>query len=170
MLLNESYEKGAGPSLRRSLLALSLGAAISLFLVATAHALSPTEVCRGAGTSDTLRKVPSSLAGAINALFDTRMSPEEVARSTFYRCSRGRVLVCTVGANLPCAKANVSRTIPGATAYCRQNPGSDFIPAFATGRDTIFQWRCLGPKPAVVRQTLQVDARGFSQQYWKALP
>jgi hypothetical protein len=167
MLLTDSRLRR---SRRPPVLALSVGAAISLFLVATAHAQSPRDLCRRAGTSDTLRKVPSSLASAVNTLFDTRMSPEEVARSTFYRCSRGRVLVCTVGANLPCGKANVSRTIPAATAYCRQNPGSDFVPAFATGHDTIFEWRCVGSNSAVVGQTVQVDARGFIQQYWKALP
>jgi hypothetical protein len=147
-----------------------LSVAASFAVTTVGHAQNPSQVCRQAGTNDTLRKVPASLGAAVNALFDTRMSPADAARSAFYRCFRGRVLVCTVGANLPCGKANVSRTLPGAMAYCRENPGSMFIPMFATGHNTIFEWRCVGAKAVVVGQTQQLDARGFVQQYWRTLP
>ncbi len=51
-------------------------------------------------------------------------------------------MACTVGANLNCGKADTRRDLPGATAWCRENPDSDFIPMFATGHETIYDWRC----------------------------
>jgi hypothetical protein len=145
------------------------GVAAASAVGAAARAEIPAQTCSRVGTNDTLRNVPASLGAAVNALFGTRMPPAEAARMTSYRCFRGRVLVCTVGANLPCGKANVSRTIPGADAYCRENPNADFIPAAATGHDTIFEWRCSGRKATVAKQTEQVDARGFVKAYWKPL-
>ena len=135
----------------------------------SAQAESPVQTCSRLGTDDTLRKVPASLGVAVNAVFGMRMPPADAARMTSYRCFEGRVLLCTVGANLPCGKANVSRTLPGADAYCRDNPDAAVIPAFATGHDTVFEWRCSGRKATVVKQIAQVDARGFVQEFWKPL-
>ncbi len=140
-----------------------------VFGVTAASAESPAQTCSRLGTDDTLRDVPASLGSAVNAVFGTRMPPAEAARMTSYRCFRGRVLLCTIGANLPCGKANVSQTLPGANAFCRENPNADVIPAAATGHDTIFAWRCSGRTATAVRQTAQVDARGFIKAYWKPL-
>ena len=154
----------------RSLIGRALAVAAAFaFGAPVAHAKSPARTCNRVGTDDTLRTVPASLGPAVNAVFGTRMPPAEAARMTSYRCYRGRVLLCTIGANLPCGKANVSRRLPGADAWCRENPNADFIPAAATGHDTIFEWRCAGQKAAVAKQTGQVDARGFFKEYWKAL-
>ena len=74
----------------------------------------------------------------------------------------GHVLVCTAGANLPCGRANTSRTPgPGVVAWCRDHPNAAFIPAVATGHDTIFAWRCQGGVPQIGRQISDVDPRGF---------
>ena len=144
-------------------------AAVSAFGTPAAYAESPARTCSRVETDDTLRTVPASLGSAVNGVFETRMPPAEAARMTSYRCYRGQVLRCTVGANLPCGKANVSRRLPGADAWCRKNPNADVIPAAATGHDTIFEWRCAGRKATVAKQTGQVDARGFFKEYWKAL-
>jgi hypothetical protein len=90
---------------------------------------------------------------------------------TVYRCAAGRVMVCTVGANLPCGKANASRA-PGAGVlrWCHDNPNAADVPAAATGHDTIYQWRCGDGVPQIVRQTLHVDPRGFVAEFWKVLP
>jgi hypothetical protein len=149
---------------------LSITVAASAFGAASVYAESPAQICGRLVTDDTLRTIPASLGPAVNTLFGMRMSPTEAAHNTSYRCYRGKVLVCTTGANLPCGKANVSRTLSGADAYCRENPNADVVPMFATGHDTIFDWRCTGQKATVVKQTEQVDARGFVQQYWKTLP
>ena len=154
----------------RSLIGGALAfAAASAFGAPAAYAESPARTCGRVGTDDTLRTVPVSLGSPGNAVFGTRMAPAEAARMTSYRCYRGRVLLCTVGANLPCGKANVSRRLRGADAWCRENPNADFIPAAATGHDTIFEWRCAGRKATIANQIGRVDARGLFKEYWKAL-
>jgi hypothetical protein len=54
--------------------------------------------------------------------------------------------------------------------WCRDNSNAEFIPAVATGHDTIYVWRCHSGTPRVVRQTLHVDPRGFVAEYWQPLP
>jgi hypothetical protein len=130
---------------------------------------SPAALCVRLGTDDTLRPIPGSLTPDVNRLFHARMSARVAVGTTVYRCEEGRVLVCSWGANLPCGKANTSRTVPGATDWCRQNPDAAFIPAFATGHDTIYEWRCHGSVAIPARQTSTVDSRGFIAMYWKPL-
>ena len=52
-------------------------------------------------------------------------------------------MLCNEGANLPCGKANIRRSLPGATAWCKEKPNSSFIPMVATGHDTIYTWHCV---------------------------
>lgn len=134
-----------------------------------AQAETPSRLCARVGTDDTARPVPASLANEVNRLFDTRMPASIVEKATVFRCFDGHVLVCTAGANLPCGKANVSRINPGAAAWCRDHPGAASVPAFATGHDTIYEWRCHGGQAEAFRQVDQVDARGFFARYWKQL-
>ena len=55
----------------------------------------------------------------------------------------GRVYVCAIGANLRCdAKAERAKRNAGADNYCRENPNATFVPACATGHDTIYAWSC----------------------------
>ena len=54
------------------------------------------------------------------------------------------------GANLPCGKMNTARDNQGADDYCRANPDVDVVPAFATGHDTIYSYRCAGGRPVIV--------------------
>jgi hypothetical protein len=149
-------------------LAVIAGAALSL---ARAHAETPAAVCARPGDDDTARPIPASLVPAVNALFGTRMSSGQAVATTVFRCAQGRVLVCTTGANLACGKANTSRVPgPGAVDWCRAHPGAAFIPAVATGHDTIFAWECRNGAPRVARQPHAVDAHGFITEYWKELP
>jgi len=157
--------RSSWPLVRGALTSLAL--ALLVFIPMAAHAKELSQLCQDVGTDDTLRPLPASLGAAVNAVFGMNMPPAQAARTTSYRCVRGRVLVCTTGANLPCGKANVSRKLPGADAYCRANPNADVIPA--TGHDTIFDWRCSGRTATVAKQTAQVDDRGFIKEYWKPL-
>ena len=59
------------------------------------------------------------------------------------RCVGPQLMACWVGANLSCGKANVRRRLPGATAFCRDDPNAASIPMAATGHDTIYDWRCV---------------------------
>ena len=163
---------GAVPPLARHLLrAAPALPALLLCAIAAAGAETPAAACARTGTDDTARPIPESLVPAVNAVFGTALPAEVAVRSTVFRCSDGKVLVCTAGANLPCGPANASPTpAAGAVEWCRGNPESDFVPAVAVGHDTIFAWRCRGGAPAIDRQVLTVDPRGFVAEYWKALP
>ena len=138
--------------------------------VRTPHAETPAEMCAQAGTDDTLRPIPASLVPAVNALFHTEMPPDVAVRTTVFRCDGGRVLACGMGANLPCGKADTARVSVGGKAWCQEHRDAGFIPAYATGHATIFQWRCVGAEPEVVRQLLHVDPRGFVAEFWRELP
>lgn len=131
---------------------------------------SPADYCRRVGTDDTLRAIPAALVPAVARLFQLESMPaEQMQRSTYFRCADRRVFVCNVGANLPCGKADTRRTLPGAVAWCAAHPGSQTVPASATGSATIYQWRCDGPRPVASGPALGVDRRGFVAQYWKRL-
>jgi hypothetical protein len=144
-------------------------AMLASWWIAPARAETPTQICARVGTDDTLRPIPTSLAPAINTLFHASMPAQMALDLTVFRCADGHVLVCTAGANLPCGKANASRTSAGAAKWCRDNPSSAFVPAVATGHDTIYQWRCHNGRPEIVHQTSIVDSRGFAATYWKPL-
>ena len=50
--------------------------------------------------------------------------------------------------------------------YCKQNPGSDFVPMYVTGHDTAVSWACHGSTPAVIHSA-QIDAQGYQANYWR---
>jgi hypothetical protein len=153
------------------LLPLILLSALAILAAPAAYAEPPAAVCAQHGTDDRLRPVPESLAGTVNEVFGTAIPPAMVAATTVYRCADGLVQLCTTGANLPCGPANTSRTpSPGEVAWCNEYPKSAFIPAAATGHDTIFEWSCQNGAPQITRQILDVDARGFIAQFWKPMP
>jgi hypothetical protein len=136
----------------------------------------PFAYCAAVGTIDqpdaryTGEQVPESVARglmkAVNAPPNAPLDP--FLRASFWRCMDGKVYACTVGANLPCqAKADLSRSPSAAMVdFCRQNPESEVIPAVVTGRMTVYQWRCRGGAPEIVRQVAQPDARGFLSGIW----
>ena len=139
--------------------------------ISPARAESPTQYCRHSGTDDATRPVPQSLVPAVNAAFGMQMPDRMATDTTVFRCAGQHVMVCTAGANLPCGKANVSRTpSAGSVQWCHDNPDTAFIPAVATGHDTIYAWRCRAGTAQIVRQTLHIDPRGFVAEFWKTLP
>ena len=146
-------------------------AAMLLFSLApSVLAEQPASYCAYVGTDDTLRRIPADLVPAVNALLHTNMSADIATRMTFFRCADAHVLICGVGANLPCGKADISRSSEGGARWCRAHPDALFIPAYATGHATIFTWRCLNGEATIVQQRYQVDARGFVAEYWHQLP
>lgn len=141
-----------------------------LALSAAAHAQTPAVLCSRIGTDDTLRPIPIELVSAVNALFGTQLPARVVTASSVFRCASGRVFVCTTGANLPCGKVDTSRTPGiGAVQWCRDHPSAAFVPAAATGHDTLYQWECRSGRPEIARQISEVDSRGFVAQYWREL-
>ena len=142
-------------------------AALPCLAAASARAETPAQACARAGTDDTTRPIPASLVPTAQRLFGITAPAEAVKRLTLYRCLEGKVLLCTLGANLPCGKANRARSLPGASRFCRQSPGADVIPAYATGHDTIYRWRCEGTKAVPGEAVEALDARGFIARLWK---
>jgi hypothetical protein len=149
---------------------IAAAAAFALGSVAAARAETPANFCARVGTDDTLRPIPESLVPAVNSVFGTDLPVRTAMDTTVFRCVDRHLLVCTVGANLPCGLANASRTPSAAMSqWCRDHRDDMVIPAVVTGHETIYAWRCLDGAPQVVRQIGQVDPRGFVAQYWKAL-
>lgn len=135
----------------------------------------PFAYCAAVGTMDapdaayTGPKVPESVAEGLRRAFNTPDTPLEVYENgTFWRCMDGEVYGCFVGANLPCeARANTDKTPTQAEIdFCQQNPDSDFIPAVATGRETVYEWRCRDGAPEIVQQVFHPDAQGFLSEFW----
>ena len=85
-----------------------------------------------------------------------------------WRCMGQKVWACTVGANIPCAEKADTRRTPnaGMKTFCKSEPNADFIPSVATGKTTVYEWRCKAGKPKIVRQSTPVDARGYPAAYW----
>ncbi len=141
---------------------------LALALPHPARAASPAAYCRQAGTDDTLREIPVGLVPAAVRLFGlAAMPPADVQRGTYFRCFESHVFICNVGANLPCGAADTSRDLPAADAWCAQNPSSSFIPMYVTGHDTIYDWRCNGPKASPTKAVFHTDPRGFVAEMWK---
>jgi hypothetical protein len=136
-----------------------------------AHAETPAAFCKRVGTDDATRPIPETLVPTANAALGTRMPTRVAMDTTVFRCAGGRMLICTVGANLPCGKANTSHEPgEGTVRWCVDHADAASVPAVATGHDTVYQWRCTGGTPRIVRQTLHVDPRGFVAEFWKRLP
>jgi hypothetical protein len=112
-------------------------------------------------------KVPPALAAAVAAAFNIDKSA--VPNTAFVRCAGATLMGCYVGANLDCDKANTSRVLPGATAWCRSNPNAANIPMVATGHDTVYEWSCKGKRAVAGKQVMQVDPQGYIADNWKVI-
>lgn len=134
-------------------------------------------VCARLGNDDSIRDYDPSLragtASAFRKLFpDAKNGPVEDSWQTQaqYRCMNGKVMVCFVGANLPCTKMNAQRGNPGADMFCRDNPDAGSVPAYSTGHDSIHTYRCRNGKAEATGTTRQLDQRGFAKDLWIELP
>jgi hypothetical protein len=135
---------------------------------APAGSEAPARFCARAGNDDALRPAPASLGPAIRELF--HIGGEYALRTTVWRCAGGKLLLCNLGANLPCGKADTRTELPGTRDWCRDHPNADFIPMVVTGHDTAYAWRCAGGVPKIEGRIGKLDDRGFFAQYWKRLP
>ena len=120
-------------------------------------------------TDDTPRTIPESLVPASVRLFGLEAMPaEQVRRSTVYRCVAGRVLVCNLGANLPCGKAKPAVRCRRADAWCAENRGIGFHPDVRRPDTTrSIAGAATGQRPTAIGEPLEVDRRGFIARLWK---
>jgi hypothetical protein len=112
--------------------------------------------------------VPRKLGPLVAETF--AIGVDQARESAYVRCAGGKLMACWVGANLDCGRANVHRSLLGANAYCRDNPGSDSIPMAATGHDTIYDWKCDGKRAVAGKANRTVDAQGYIADNWKEVP
>jgi hypothetical protein len=135
------------------------------FAYCAAVGIMDTPDARYTGT-DTPEVIVNGLRKVLGTPDDAPMEP--FVAGTFWRCMDGKVWACFVGANLPCTeKADTSRTpTPDMADFCKANPNSDFIPAYITGRATVYEWRCTNGAPEIVKQIVEPDAQGFQSNIW----
>jgi hypothetical protein len=112
-------------------------------------------------------KVPPDLAAAVAKTF--QIDADTVRDAAFVRCVGAQLMGCYVGANLDCDKANTKRQLPGATAWCRDNPGAKDIPMAATGHDTIYAWSCKGKRAVAGKAVMTADPLGYIAENWKEI-
>ncbi|MEM7008923.1 MAG: hypothetical protein AAF462_07305 [Thermodesulfobacteriota bacterium] len=136
----------------------------------------PFEYCEVAGTIDrpgveyTGAKVPESIAEQLRKDVGVAQDypNDKFAEGTYWRCMDGSVYGCFVGNNIPCEeKADVSKEPnDGMINYCGENPDSDVIPMYASGRSTVYEWKCLNGTPEIVKQVAQTDQAGYIKDIW----
>lgn len=124
--------------------------------------------CRSVGDNNMVNAVPPDiLSEAAKAMGVTL--PTDADTRAVWRCMDGAVMVCIAGGPRYCGRAGTQVVpSPEARKFCQANVSAPEIPTWATGRDTIFNWRCQGTEPAVASAARTVDKRGFVQEYWRA--
>ncbi len=140
--------------------------------------LDPFGYCKAVGTIDAPDsryvgpKFPDSLIRSmvIQGLVSAD-SPSDFQKNAMWRCMDNKVWVCQFGANIPCReKADTSTDpLPDVIDYCKANPTAAAIPAYVTGRTTIYDWTCKDGKPQIVRQVINADKQGYPVSYWTEL-
>ncbi|MBZ9601151.1 hypothetical protein [Phyllobacterium chamaecytisi] len=135
------------------------------------------QLCSEVRNDDTIREYSHALYNgtveAFKKLFPAATAaPDEAELKTQaqYRCMNGKIMVCFVGANLPCVKMNNARNNPGADEFCRQHQNEDNVPAFAIGHDAVFSYKCRSGRAEIVSSAWKLDERGFAKKLWTELP
>ncbi len=136
----------------------------------------PFAYCKAVGTIDSpdsryvgqqvSKVIAKGLKKAFGAPGDAPL--EAFTKGTYWRCMDGKVYACNVGANLPCEeKADTSREPnQGMLEWCESNSDSEFIPAYASGRATVYEWRCKGKEPEIVKEISKPDVAGYISNIW----
>jgi len=89
------------------------------------------------------------------------------AQGFYWRCMDRAVLVCAIGANIPCsAKADLAERNVGADNYCSENHNAESVPAYATGHNSVYEWSCSGGNAVRGRLFVGIDRRGYRVDFW----
>jgi hypothetical protein len=170
----------ASRRLRRALggclLAAPLAAACAAQPIGRTSFTDPFAYCAGVGTIDapdaryTGPAAPERVARALRAeLRAPADAPLELfTRGMYWRCMERAVYACVTGANLPCMARGDTSLVPSrpVALFCREHPDAEIVPAYVTGRATVYEWRCARGAPVAVRQVATPDARGFLSEIW----
>lgn len=136
----------------------------------------PFAYCAAVGTINapdaryTGPKVPEAVAKGLQKAFGVPASDplDPFLQNSIWRCMGGKVYACNFGANLACdAKANTdNKPTSGESDYCKQNPASDFIPAYITGHDSVYNWSCKDGVALAGEVIIKPDAQGYLSNIW----
>ena len=131
----------------------------------------PFAYCLRVGTIDEpmggASPVPAALMQSLRAAIGLSANAPLTPRSYYWRCMNRAVFVCAVGANIPCdTKADRAKRNLGADNYCRENPNAAFVPDYATGHRTIYEWSCAGRISLRGKRLVKLDARGYRIDFW----
>ncbi|MGO9632278.1 MAG: hypothetical protein ACLPX1_00090 [Steroidobacteraceae bacterium] len=134
----------------------------------------PFAYCAHIGTVDTpgggASPVPLALTPLLRKTLGLSAEAPLTPASYYWRCMDGAVYVCAVGANERCdSKADRTKQNTGADSYCRENPNAAFVPAFATGHNTIYEWSCSRGRALAGNRTAKLDHRGYRAEIWYRL-
>lgn len=185
--MNKANMAAALRGVRTRALASGLGIVIATVCAsapaagADAPLQDPWSYCKAVGTIDKPDAryagppFPEQIVKVLQEKFKARPRKPSVAeyqKNSFWRCMDGKVYTCTIGANIPCQeKADVSQTpSAGMVDYCKTNPAEDYIPAFVSGRATVYLWSCTDGKPKIVRELTKPDAAGYLSNVWYEVP
>ena len=141
--------------------------ASSLVLPAPASAAGLAAAYCSDGAKTNERPLPSKLAAPAAQALDVDVAI--VKTGAYYRCSGGRLLVCAVGANLWCGKADTDTRPARVVAYCRNNADAVLAPMAVTGHATIYAWRCAHGVPEIEPSPMAVDSDGYIADNWREL-
>jgi hypothetical protein len=155
--------------MRRSAIATAFGlaAVIAGSGIASPHPAKAEPYCPNPAHG-TPAKVPPDLVAAVAKAF--AIDAAAMRNGAFVRCVGNKLMACAVGANLVCDKADQRRELPGANAWCKDNPRSDSIPMFATGHATIYEWSCKRRRAVSGKVVVTVDLQGYIAENWKEVP
>jgi hypothetical protein len=151
----------------RSMLAALVALLVGSVATATARAQDLSAHCASVRNGDRVKPIPEELVPAARRALGlgSAESDASLQASAVYRCMSGKVWLCNQGANLTCAKGDISRVSKGATAWCKDHPGAGIVPMVATGHATIHTWTCVG-SAARIKQSEKLDARGSICNQW----
>jgi hypothetical protein len=111
--------------------------------------------------------VPSALKPFLSRALGLAAGRDFRPESYYWRCMNGMVFVCAIGANIPCgAKADLAKRNLGADKYCQDNPEATFVPAYATGHETLFAWSCSLGHAVPGKRIAKLDPRGYRIDIW----
>jgi|SRR5579883_1131450 len=144
---------------------------LALFSVALGLAPAPSAFAAGAYCPNPAHAKPEKATPQMTAAIARAFQIDEAAaRNAFVRCAGAKLTACVVGANLDCFAADTRRRLPGATAWCRDNPNAPVIPMFATGHATVYEWSCKNGQAVAGKRLVAIDAQGFVAKNWKPVP
>lgn len=140
----------------------------------------PFAFCEAIGNSPVLpasggeprKLVPQALLAPLRkqGLINAELA-EPVQAAVRWRCMQSQIYICPVGANLPCEEQADLSQIPTQAMqnFCSENPDAAGLPAYVTGRATVYAWSCKSGAAIAGKQVAHADGQGYLKEFWHLL-